>query len=282
MRQLLSFLIRRTPFLLCLLYVGISLFLLTRSNPYHRNILLGSANRIVGSFYTVTGNISGYFNLQEINRELHEQNEALEMELLRTRSLLEHYQSAEALQREIQEHPFPYRFVSARVINNSTNRIANYITLDKGRSDGIAPDMGVVDHNGIVGIVSAVSDRFAVVISLLNPKLQLSCKVKGSDYFGSLIWDGEDPAYAHLEELPRHVELQPGDTVVTSGYSAVFPEGLVVGRIESVEKQQRNNSNTFRVALSTDFGKLKEVRVLANQDQAERRSVEKEGGDIHE
>ena len=121
-----------------------------------------------------------------------------------------------------------YNFIVAQVINNSVSNSHNYITLNKGSRDGLHSEMGVVDQNGIVGIVNAVSDNFAVVISLLNPKLRLSCKVKGSSYFGSLVWDGKDARYAVLEEMPRHVKFAKGDTIITSGYSAVFPEGIMV------------------------------------------------------
>ena len=155
----------------------------------------------------------------------------------------------------------------------------NYITLDKGRLDGIEPEMGVVDQNGVVGIVSVVSDHAARVISLLNPNIRLSCKVKGSDYFGSLIWDGESPYYATLEEMPRHVQFSKGDTIVTSGYSSVFPEGLIVGTIEGNSKAKDDNFFTLKIKLSTDFTRLSVVRAIKSNIANELKELESKDND---
>ena len=155
-------------------------------------------------------------------------------------------------------------------------RLNNYITLDKGTADGVYPEMGVVGQNGVVGIVTVANEHNAVAISVLNPKLRISCKVKGTDCFGSLVWDGRDSRYAVLEEMPRHVEFEPGDTIVTSGYSAVFPEGVMVGTIHAYSKQKDDNFYAMQVALSTDFSRLGVVRVIQNPEQEARRQLEKE------
>ena len=133
-----------------------------------------------------------------------------------------------------------------------------------------------MDQNGIVGIVNAVSDNFAVVISLLNPKLRLSCKVKGSSYFGSLVWDGKDARYAVLEEMPRLVKFAKGDSIITSGYSAVFPEGIMVGVISDFSKQRNDNFYALRVQLSTDFNRLNDVRIIESKGQREKNALERE------
>ena len=135
--------------------------------------------------------------------------------------------------------------------------------------------MGVVDQNGIIGIVSNVSEHYSVVISILNPKLRLSAKVKGSDYFGSLVWNGKNARIALLEELPRHIEFQTGDTIVTSGFSAAFPEGIPVGIVEGYSEQRNNNFYTLRVELSADFSRLNDVRVIINKEQDEQLTLEK-------
>jgi rod shape-determining protein MreC len=169
-----------------------------------------------------------------------------------------------------------YDFIMAQVINNSVGSVENYITLNKGRLDGLAPQMGVVDQNGIIGIVSLVSDHYAVVISLLNTKLRLSAKVKGSDYFGSLVWDAESPRFAVMEELPRHVEFHEGDTIVTSGYSAAFPEGIPVGIVAGHSRQRNDNFNALRIELAADFHRLSDVRVIVNNQQREQLSLEEQ------
>ena len=138
------------------------------------------------------------------------------------------------------------------------------------------PDMGVVSERGVVGIVSTVSDHFSVIIPLLNPKFRLSCKVLGSSYFGSLSWNGRNTLYANLDELPRHVEFQKGDTIVTSGYSAVFPSGIIVGTVADFEKQHDDNFYSLQVELATDFQALNNVRIIKNFRQTEQSGVEQE------
>lgn len=277
MRNLFLFLIKHSPWLVFLFYALISLVLLLRFNPYHQSVYLSSANRMVGEIYAQTDNITGYFNLRDINYDLLERNGHLEMELLRLRSELKKAQGMKLLERtETDSALYNYDFTIAHVVNNSFTSANNYITLDKGSKDSISTEMGVVDQNGIVGIVSVVSDNFSVAISLLNPKLRLSCKVKGTDYFGSLMWDGKDSRYVILEELPRHVKFAVGDTIVTSGYSSVFPEGVIVGTVREYMTRKDDNFYALKVELSTDFSQLSDVRIIRNQKQKEQLEIEKE------
>lgn len=167
-----------------------------------------------------------------------------------------------------------FSFIIAHVINNSITRPHNYITLNRGAIDGIKPEMGVVDQNGVVGIVNVTGEHTSRVISLLNSDLRLSCKVKGNDAFGSLVWDGRNPREAVLEELPRHVQFEMGDTVITSGYSVVFPEGIPVGIILSRHKDDDDNFYSLRVRLLSDFTTLSTVRVLENAFKEEIKLIE--------
>ena len=148
--------------------------------------------------------------------------------------------------------------------------------LSKDRKTGVEPDMGVVSERGVVGIVSTVSDHFSVVIPLLNPKFKLSCKVLGSSYFGTLSWNGRNARFANLDELPRHVEFEKGDTIVTSGYSAIFPSGIIVGKVVNFEKQHDDNFYSLEVELATDFQALNNVRIIKNYRQAEQKNTERE------
>ena len=150
----------------------------------------------------------------------------------------------------------------AQVIRNSIAHTHNYITIDKGRADGICPEMGVVNQQGVVGIVSTVGEHASVLISVLNPKLRLSCKVKGYDYFGSLVWDGVSSDYALLEEVPSHIEFTPGDTIVTSGFSTAFPEGIAVGMVDKYVIYEYGRLATLRIRLFADIADLNHVRVL--------------------
>ena len=279
MRKLLEFLIRKRHWFLFVLLEVVSLVLVYRNNAYQRNIMSGSANVVAGSILSLSGNFLSYLNLREVNKDLLERNGQLELQVLELRDELEMLTSdttgmsgfvADSVSR------FPYSFILAGVVNNSVTRMFNYITVNKGKLDGVKPDMGVICERGVVGIVSDVSDHFAVIIPLLNPKLRLSCKVLGSGYFGSLNWDGRDAEYANLEELPRHVRFEKGDTIVTSGYSAVFPSGIIVGSVADFEKQRDDNFYSLQVKLSTDFQTLNNVLIIENFYQDERLNIEQE------
>ena len=277
MRKLISFLINHSPIFVYAFYLVICFVLLFKFNSYQQSVFFSSANEMAGRFYIMTSGITGYFGLQEINRDLQRQNGNLEMELVRLRDEVSRLSGDSLLVRTSADSSLSrYDFQIAQVINNSVFKTHNYITLNKGRKDGIHSEMGVIDQNGIVGIINVVSDHYAVAISLLNPKLRLSCKVKGSNYFGSLVWDGKDPRFAVLEELPRHVNFVKGDTIVTSGYSSVFPEGLMVGTVDGFSKQRNDNFYALTVKLSTDFFRLNDVRILDDKGQKERRILEME------
>ena len=170
--------------------------------------------------------------------------------------------------------PDDYRIFKANVIKNSLNKADNYITLDRGSSDGIRPEMGVVDANGVVGIVYKTSPRYSLVIPLLNSKSSISCKIVGSEYFGYLKWEGRDSRFAYLKDLPRHAEFNLGDTVVTSGFSTVFPEGIMVGTVDDMSDSNDGLSYLLKIKLATDFGKLSDVRVVARTGQEEQKKLE--------
>ena len=271
MRNLIQFFIRQRAFFVFLFYGIISIVLLVRFNAYHQSVFFSSANEMVGTIYSVAGNVTSYFGLRDINQDLLERNGHLEKEIQILKEMLQDDKNRTMV---LPDSATKYDFIMAQVINNSVGQIENYITLNKGRLDGIAPQMGVVDQNGIIGIVSLVSDHYSVVISLLNTKLRLSAKVKGSDYFGSLVWDGENPQYAVMEELPRHVEFKEGDTIVTSGYSAAFPEGLPVGVVAGYNRQRNDNFYALKIQLSADFHRLNDVRVIINNQQKEQLELE--------
>ncbi|RHJ92475.1 rod shape-determining protein MreC [Parabacteroides bouchesdurhonensis] len=279
MKKLLEFLIRKRHWFLFILLEVVSLALVYRNNAYQRNIILSSANVITGHIASTSGYVTSYLNLREINKELLERNGQLELELLELRDRLD-MMTADTVTfagfAPDSTEQFPYSFVMAEVVNNSVSHLSNYITVNKGRKDGVAPDMGVVSERGVVGIVSTVSDHFAVVIPLLNPKFRLSCKVLGSSYFGSLSWNGRNAQYANLDELPRHVVFDKGDTIVTSGYSAVFPAGIIVGVVSDFRKQHDDNFYSLEVKLATNFRTLNDVRIIKNYRQAEQLDVERE------
>ena len=167
-----------------------------------------------------------------------------------------------------------YDLYKAKVINNSLIHADNYITINKGEDDGIRCEMGVVDGNGVVGIVYLTSPNYSVVIPVLNSKSSISCKIKRSDYFGFLKWEGGSSEYAVVKDMPRHSLFSLGDTIVTSGHSAVFPGGIPVGTVEDIADSYDGLSYVLKVKLFTDFGRLNDVRVIVKKGQREQLELE--------
>lgn len=277
MSDLLKFLVKYSAWFLFAFYVVISCILLFSNNPFQHHVYLSSANVVTSGVYRTTNSVTSYFSLRDINEDLQRRNSDLELEIYRLKSVIRDYQQqiyADTM--TVDSALTRYNFLIAHVINNSINHSHNYITIEKGRLDGVEPEMGVMDQNGIVGIVNVVGDHTARLISVLNPYLRLSCKVKGEEQVGSLVWDGRDPGEAILEELPKHAKFVKGDTIVTSGYSSVFPEGVPVGTILSGTRDHEDNFYTLRVKLFTDFSTLSTVRVIRDNMKEELRTVEKE------
>lgn len=249
--------------------------MLIRSNPLHQSVYITSANSVSATVYEWSSYVTSFFNLRENNDDLNRRNAALERELYATR------QQVALLQEKLLADSIPpldsliqYNFIVAHVINNSVVRPHNYLTINKGSADGVLPDMGVIDQNGVVGIVNVTGKHSARVISLLNSYFRLSCKIKNDNSFGSLVWDGDDPRYAVLEELPRHSRFNIGDTIVTSGYSAVFPPGLPVGIVDSHAGSPNDNFYSLRIRLLSDFSTLNNVQVVVNYMADELRALE--------
>lgn len=277
MRNLLNFFIKYSPWMLFIIYVIIGCVLLFHNNPFQHHIYLTSANTVSSTIYDTASNITSYFNLRDINEDLQRQNSGLELEIINLKQKLKRYdESVYADTMTTDSALSRYHFILAHVINNSINRPYNYITIDKGSDDGIRPEMGIVDQNGVVGIVNVVGKRASRVISLLNSNLRLSCKVKGNDQVGSLVWDGNDYRYAILEELPRHAIFSPGDTIVTSGFSSVFPEGVAVGQVIEGMSDHDENFFALKVKLFTDFSTLSTVRIIKDDLNAEITELERD------
>lgn len=270
MLNLIRFFFRNGPFFVWLILTIVSIILLVQHNPYQRSVWMGSANYITGSLYKASDNVSSYFCLRQINSEQLSHIAELENEVLRLKHLVRNYEDFQSL---VIDTVSNYRYTIAHVVANSTNKVENFLTLDKGYEDGIRQDQGVADHNGVVGIVSKVSAHYALVISLLNPNLRLSASLKNEESYGSLWWDGNDPRYALLEDLPRTVQFEKGDTVVTTSYSSSFPAGVPVGMVEESFETDNNNFLTLRIRLFADFRSIQDVHVIDNLDAEEVNSL---------
>ena len=275
MRNLINFLLKYNYWFLFVILEVASFVLLFRFNNYQQSVYFTSANTVVGAVYEVSGGISSYFYLKSVNEDLLDRNMLLEEQINNLEKALKERQLDSIAVNSIRKMPQKdYQLFKARVIKNSLNLADNYITLDKGSSSGIHSEMGVVDGNGIVGIVYETSPSYSVVISVLNSKSNISCKIVGSDYFGYLKWEHGDSRYDYLKDLPRHAEFNLGDTVVTSGFSTVFPEGIMVGTVDDMSDSHDGLSYLLKIKLATDFGKLSDVRVIARNGQQEQKELE--------
>lgn len=273
MKNLLRFIIRYHFFLLFILLEIVSLILIVQHNNYQRAQFGGFTKSIQGTYYEVFGTIREYLSLRQTNRELYRENTLLRNRIDR---LVRSPETSHANgQDSVPDRQFTY--IPARVINNSVNKQFNFITLDKGRHHGIEPEMAVIAPEGVVGVVYAVSGNFSTVIPMINRNFRLSAKILKNGYFGSLYWTGSGYRKAILEDIPYHVEIQSGDTIVTSGYSAIFPEGIMVGTIADVEAGEAN-FNSITVDIAVDFKNLRYVNVINNLLRNEQQALERISG----
>lgn len=269
MRNLLNFLIKYNNWLLFVFLEGISFSLLFQLNHYQQSTFFTSANAAVGSVYKLESEVTSYFYLKTANKELLDRNIELEQQLANARAEM-HRMNVDSMGIDsIMAKPLWGRnLIRAGVIGNSLDKADNYVTLDKGSDDGVRTEMGVIDRNGIVGIVYLTTRKYSIVISALNSNSSISCKIAKNGYFGSLKWEGGDARYAYLDELPRHARFSLGDTVVTSGYSDVFPAGLMVGTVDHIGNSRDGLSFKLKIRLATDFGKLSDVRIIPRVNRA--------------
>ena len=249
MRNLILFLTKNYYFILFLSLESLSLFFVFQNNHFQRAHFLNSSNAISGSIYSAYSGITDYFGLHETNQKLADENVRLRNQLRQSFSY--HAGSPVAIRDSV--HRQQYVYVSAKVVNNSTNRRTNYLTLNAGSEQGVKGEMAVICSEGVVGIVRDVSANFSSVMSVLHTNTRIPVNIKKFGENSILIWDGTDEWHARLERIPSHLELMRGDTVVTSSYSSIFPEGVMVGRIESFEKIAGNTFYNVTIRLSTDF-----------------------------
>lgn len=265
MRNLLEFLAKYNHWFLFIALEVIGLILLFQYNSYQRSVWFSSANVVAGKVYEWDAKITSYFLLGTINEQLTQRNVYLEQQV---KTLSEKLNAATkdsiAAQLAATQALAGFRLIPAKVITNSVDKQDNLITIDKGSADGIRKDMGVVSGNGVVGIVYLVSTHYSVIIPVLNSQSNISCTIKNRGYFGYLHWNGGYVHLAYVDDIPRHAHFKIGDYVTTSGYSSVFPEGVMVGQIKYVFNSPDGLSYRLKVKLATDFGNLRDVCVIDN------------------
>lgn len=270
MRNLLEFLVRYYHWMLFVLLEVVSAILLFRNNIYHGSVWFSSANAVVGYVYEKGAEVAAFFSLVDINKQLTQRNFFLERKVNQlSRLYAEATADTTAAERIELDLLDKYKPIAAKVISNSLHSADNLITIDKGRSHGVDANMGVACGTGVVGVVCVASDHYSVIMPVINSRSRISCTIRNRGYFGYLTWQGGDTRIAYLEDIPRHATFEKGDWVETNGYSSIFPQGILVGKILDVSNSRDGLSYRMKIQLSTDFGKLRDVCVISDMELVE-------------
>ena len=269
MKEIIKLILKYHFTIIFILLEIVSFSLIIRHNEYQRAIFSESASILFGNISAIATDVKNYFRLKETNESLANENILL-------KNRLEQYELSRdtIVQGTFMQDSIPvYEYIGAKLVNATFNRTKNYLTLDRGLKNGIWKEMGVCSPDGIVGLVQDLSGQFAIVITLINVDSRISAKIKKNSYYGSLQWDGVDYRYSYLNDIPYHVEVNEGDTIVTSGLSKIFPEGITVGYVESVDKETANFLK-IKVRLDVDFKRLDYVYVILNNKKNEQTGLE--------
>lgn len=244
----------------------LAFYVLVKKNDFQRSRYFNTSVALMAKSYSVTSSVDDYFGLKPINDLLATENVNLLNKIDSLQSHLDRLTN-DSIVLPVQRGFMTY--IGAKVIYNSVYHIQNYIIIDKGSDDGVQPDMGVMSANGVVGVVQRTSKHYAVVLPIINPDMKISAKIKSNNQLGSIGWDGESPTYAIMDEIPRHVKPVSGDSIVTSGYSAIFPEGLFIGNINKAESDPNDPFCRIKIDLAVDFQSLNYVVVTAYDNKEE-------------
>ncbi|MBG6109416.1 rod shape-determining protein MreC [Flavobacterium sp. CG_23.5] len=269
MQQIFNFIFKNSNRILFLLLLGISLTLTIQSHSFHRSKIISSANFLSGGVYEKVNNLHEYLNLKT-------QNDALAIENAKLKSLLFNKKDTTAIKKlDSLKGVKPSDIIVSKVIHNSFNVHENYLTLNSGEIQGLKPDMGVINDLGIVGIIDNTSPNYSTVVSILNIKSQINAKIKKSNHFGSLIWDGKNTGFVQLIDVPRLAAVRKGDTIVTGGQSVIFPENINIGTIDKIYTDNQTNYYTLNVKLFNDMTNLGHVYIIKSKDREELNNLEK-------
>ncbi|PCH77551.1 MAG: rod shape-determining protein MreC [Flavobacteriaceae bacterium] len=270
MQQIIYFLRKYRFFLLFTILELFALLFTIQSHSFHKSKFVNSATSITGGVYAQVSNINDFFTLKQENKVLSEENNRLKNSLSKFRE--EDNNSAVFDSLSVQSK---YNYTAAKIIKNEFRGINNFITINKGNSSGIHSDMGVINTKGIIGIVKNVSDKYATVLSILNSYSKLNVRLKNSNYFGTLTWNGIEYNTVQLIDIPRQANLAVGDTIITGGRSAIFPEGIMVGVIQDFQFEG-TKFNEINIRLFNDMSALGYVQIIENTDRKEQQLLEEQ------
>ncbi len=268
MQHIINIIIKNSYQLLFLLLLGISLSLTIKSHSYHRSEYVNSANAVTGTVYKKINDANEYLSLKEKNKELASENALLKELLFNKKDTL--LTSKTVFRNDLNN----YKVVVAKTVKNSFNKRENYITINSGSKAGIKTDMGVVNDKGIVGLIEKTSANFSTIQSILNTKSKINAKIKNSEHFGSLIWDGKNVGFAQLIDVPRLANLRKGDSIVTGGNSDIFPENIPIGKVDKIFIDKKTNYYTINVRLFNDMTSIGYVYVIESKKRKEKEQLE--------
>jgi len=270
MRNLLDFIIRNYFFFLFAILESIAITMFIQNNFFQRSNIINSTLELSGFFYQKYDNIAQYFSLKEANRKLLEENAKLRSKQLNSFLVTDNkmFYRKDTLYRQ------QYQYFGAKVINNSVNKKNNYLTLDKGTDQGVKKEMAVVSSAGIVGIVKDVSPNFSSVISVLHMDSRISSKHRKSGQIGTVVWEENDYRYGYMKDVPTHVKINVGDSIITSEFSGIFPEGILIGKIADYTVIKSANFYNIKVRFATDFNSLTHVYIISNLMKDEIKKLE--------
>ena len=271
MQQIINFVIRNKTFLLFLLLFGVSIGLTIQSHSYHKSKFINSANFITGGIYEGASGISDYFNLRSQNDILLEENNQLRSQLLNQNEAI----ATNSSFIDTMSYQGQYRVQSAKVINNNYSASKNYITLNKGEKDSIKEDLAVITSKGIVGIIDNTSNGYSRVLSILNTKSSINAQLKSTNHIGSLEWDARSSEMVQLSDISKFAPVKEGDTIVTGGQSSIFPQGILIGTIDSFVLDISGDTYTVQVKLFNDMTNLGHVYIIENLDREEIQQLER-------
>ncbi|MDO5483044.1 MAG: rod shape-determining protein MreC [Bacteroidaceae bacterium] len=273
MRALIDLIIKNKHWFVFLALETFSLAFLFSNKGYQKSVYFTTANDVVGTTYNVISSITSYLHLQEENQILEQTNEELRQQLIEMQQQMDELLLDSTLR--MPSLPKKYNLVHAQVINGTLHKPNNLLTINKGEADGIRPEMGVVCSKGVVGIVYMTSEHYSIVMPILHVNSKISCRLRNSEYFGSLIWQRGYADIAYVTSIPRHAEVAPKDIVETNGYSDIFPPGLPIGMVHRINDSTDGISYMLRVKLFANFTTLRNVSVITNYQSEERRQLEK-------
>lgn len=270
MRSILLFLYRYHITLTFILLEIFAVVLIARNHSFHGSVFWNGATQVTGRLYASVDYWREYFHLRESNKLLVEDNAELYSRL--PESEFDHH--IERVLRTDSTREQQYQYYGGKVVNATFNKRNNYITINRGIRHGVKPRMGVFDTKGVVGIVKSSSDHYSIVLPILHRDVMISAKLLHGDHFGILQWDGKDYRKAKLRDIPKHAEIALGDTIITNGFSNIFPEGIPLGTIMDAELVPGTNYYDITIELTTDFSKLRYVYIIENKLKWERDSLE--------